>query len=101
MSQRKTFTDYLDDVSKSYADRDALLAVRGPKAVELAYRSDELPGGGVYPKEGEQRGTPTEKDWYYLTGISVELKLRGLARIGRGQNTGKRSASMMRCPKVN
>ncbi len=39
---RKTFTDYLDDVSGTYADQAALLAGRGPKAVELAFRTPEI-----------------------------------------------------------
>ena len=40
-SQRKTFTDYLDDVSTSHIDQSQLLAAKGPKAVELAFRGDE------------------------------------------------------------
>ncbi len=72
-SQRKTFTDYLDDVSSSYADREVLLAGRGEKAVELAFR-----GEGLYPTAGSQRGTPTENDWYYTTGISISYKIRSL-----------------------
>lgn len=101
ISERKTFTDYLDDVSESYADRDALLAARGPKAVELAFRGDELPGGGgTYPKEGEQRGTPTEMDWYYMAGLSVEINLGALMQNGLGKSYRKRSLSSTRCPKV-
>ena len=100
IGQRKTFTDYLDDVSKSYADRDALLAARGPKAVELAFRSNELPNGGAYPHEGEQRGTPTNKDWYYMAGLSVEIKLRAITKMGAGKYFGKRDVYNMRCPKV-
>jgi hypothetical protein len=100
VGQRKTFTDYLDDVSKSYADEDALLAGRGPKAVELAFRSDELPGGGAYPHEGEQRGTPINKDWYYMASLSVEINLRAFTHMGGGKYFGKRDVYNMRCPKV-
>jgi hypothetical protein len=100
VSQRKTFTDYLDDVSSSYADEDALLAARGPKAVELAFRGDELPGGSLYPKEGSQRGTPTEMDWYYMAGLSIEIKLRAFAKISSGKYFGRRDVYNMRCPKV-
>jgi hypothetical protein len=101
IGQRKTFTDYLDDVSKSYADRDALRAARGPKAVELAFRGNELSPNQTYPKEGEQRGTPTEMDWYYTTGISVEIRLSALAKIGGGKYFRPKDVYNMRCPKVN
>jgi hypothetical protein len=100
LSQRKTFSDYLDDVSSSYADRDALLVTRGPKAVELAFRGDELPGGGVYPKEGSQRGTPTEMDWYYMAGLSIEIKISAFTKITPGKYFGRRDVYNMRCPKV-
>jgi hypothetical protein len=76
-AQRKTFTDYIDDVSTSYVDPDKLLAAKGPLAVDLAFRSDEL-SNKPYPPDGEQRGTKTEMDWYYFTGISVEMKLENV-----------------------
>jgi hypothetical protein len=74
LNQRKTFTDYLDDVSATYVDYNKLLTAKGPKAVELAYRGDELPNGSFYPADGEQRGTPTEKDWYYFLGINATVR---------------------------
>ena len=67
LATRKTFTDYIDDVSNAYPDGAALLAQRGPTAVELSYRGDELPGGDpTYPLEGTLRGNPKTKDWYYF-----------------------------------
>jgi hypothetical protein len=39
IGMRKLFTDYLDDVSTTYVDEATLLAAKGPKAVEMAYRS--------------------------------------------------------------
>ena len=42
---RKTFTDYLDDVSTTYVDELVLAANRGQKAANIAYRGDEVPGG--------------------------------------------------------
>jgi hypothetical protein len=75
---RKLFTDYLDDVSSFYADEADLLAARGPKAVELAYRGDELPGGNLnYPSKGDIRGGADQKDWYYFTGIRFTIRLGG------------------------
>lgn len=97
MSQRKTFTDYLDDLSSSFVDEDALLQARGAKAVELAYRGDELPGGSpVYPAHGSQRGTPSEMDWYYYTGITFEFKLQALTDPFRNI----KGLSTMRCPRI-
>jgi hypothetical protein len=87
-SQRKTFTDYLDDVSSFYVDQNILLTHRGPEAMSLGYR-----GESIYPAAGEQRGTPTENDWYYTTGITVEFKLNTLLRI-----LGFQEKSGWKCP---
>ena len=73
---RKLFTDYLDDVSGTYADPNDLLAARGPRAVELSYRGGEVRGGDPnYPSKGMQRGSPKSKDYYYFTGIQVQFLL--------------------------
>lgn len=89
---RKLFTDYLDDVSDAYVDRNLLLAGRGAKAVELAYRGDEIKNGSpVYPAGGSQRGSPKVKDWYYFTGLTLSYKLGG--------GSGKGDKSQWACPK--
>lgn len=96
LNQRKSFTDYIDDVSGSYVDRDVLFQEKGYKAVQLAYRADELPGGRpIFPAHGEKRGTPTEMDWYYFVGLTVEAKLSkigGVFKFNHGSYT-------MRCPR--
>ena len=72
----KLFTDYLDDVSKTYADRQALEQGRGPLAVEMAYRGDELKNGNPnYPAAGSQRGNGGKNDWYYFHGITLTMKI--------------------------
>lgn len=94
-SQRKTFTDYLDDVSSHYVDRDMLLQAKGAKAVELSYREDELPNGRpLFPAHGEQRGTPSEMDWYYFFGLTMEFKLNSLG----GFFKSNRPVASQRCP---
>jgi hypothetical protein len=94
LSQRKTFTDYLDDVSGSYVDRNALFQAKGAKAVEMAYRGGQIPlGSPLYPAHGEQRGTPTESDWYYFGGITIGIKLDDLKR------GFKKDVASMKCPK--
>jgi hypothetical protein len=99
-SQRKTFTDYLDDVSSIYVDRNALLQARGAKAVEMAYRGDELPGGQPYPNHGEQRGTPSEMDWYYFFGINLEIRFSAFTHLFKSLDAENSSAlHNTRCPK--
>lgn len=71
---RKTFTDYLDDVSTRYYDPLVLAATRGTTAALL---SD--PSIGVDPNfsnVGRQRGNPTTKDWYSFAGIGLTIKLK-------------------------
>ncbi|MGN6531418.1 MAG: DUF6089 family protein [Ginsengibacter sp.] len=76
MGLRKTFTDYLDDVSSTYVDKNLLLTNRGSKAVELAYRGGELKNGDPqYPPAGTKRGASAQKDWYYFTGITLSFSL--------------------------
>lgn len=94
-SQRKTFTDYLDDVSSFYVDKNILREARGPKAVELAYRANELTGGSGYPAHGDQRGTPSEMDWYYFAGLNIEIKLTSLGNLFNHSS----SSQSYRCPK--
>jgi hypothetical protein len=72
---RKTFTDYLDDVSTTYVDKNLLQEKRGVRAVQLAYRGGELPNGDPYPPEGAIRGNPDNKDWYYFSGVSLRFRL--------------------------
>jgi Domain of unknown function (DUF6089) len=84
---RKLFTDYIDDVSNNYVDATALLVAKGPKAVELAYRGDEVVGAPPYPADGAQRGNPKTKDWYYFSGLKLSVRLNNKAeRIANGRN---------------
>lgn len=76
---RKTFTDYLDDVSTTYVDEQALIAGRGAEAADLAYRGDELKNGAPYPPINTVRGGKF-KDWYYFAGITVNIRLFDLGR---------------------
>lgn len=91
---RKLFTDYLDDVSGTYADSALLLAGRGPQAVAFAYRESELHGASAYPAAGAVRGNPAKKDWYYVTGIRISYRLG--AGGGGGRSGGKNGLG---CPK--
>lgn len=70
LGYRFLFTDYLDDVSKSYINLDALQQAKGPESAELAYRKD-VP----FREEGLPRGNPTKNDSYFFTGIKVGFVL--------------------------
>jgi opacity protein-like surface antigen len=66
LGYRKTFTDYIDDVSSKYVDQATLLAARGQTAVDMAYR-----GNGTYPAGGSLRGSEKNKDAYYFVQLTV------------------------------
>lgn len=73
MGYRKLFTDYIDDVSGYYVDESVLLAAKGQKAVDLAYRGDEV-GAGPYPPGGTIRGNPKNKDGYFYITFTYTLR---------------------------
>jgi opacity protein-like surface antigen len=92
---RKLFTDYLDDVSTSYADYNTLLLARGQRAVDIAYRGDEVAGGNpAYPSQGSQRGSPDTKDYYYFAGLHLSYSLSG----GNGVFGGGGGRGKLGCP---
>ncbi|MBO6117777.1 MAG: outer membrane beta-barrel protein [Bacteroidales bacterium] len=69
---RKTFTDYIDDISTQYAGRQNLIYNVNENAAIAADRTNELEGySTVYHKEGEMRGNSTTKDWYNFFGITL------------------------------
>ena len=70
---RKTFTDYLDDVSTVYVNETELRSARGDQAVELAWREDEL-NGKPYPQAGTLRGSPEYKDGYYYVAVTFIIR---------------------------
>lgn len=69
---RYTFTDYLDDVSGTYAAPDVIQSERGPIAYELANRSplsdDQL--------AGRQRGNSKTNDWYSFALITLSMNIK-------------------------
>ena len=66
---RKTFSDYLDDVSTTYPEG-------------IGYNIDDIPNETYEMSDptgthlaGEQRGNPDKKDWYSFVGITLSFKL--------------------------
>jgi hypothetical protein len=90
---RKTFTDYLDDVSTTYADYNELFNARGQQAVDLAFRSNEHGGTSTYPAKGTTRGGEKYKDYYYFTGLHLTFGL------GNGESRADRKGGYG-CPTV-
>ncbi len=81
---RLTFTDYLDDVSGTYADPELLLQHRGPQAAALASRQDPARSSGLSPPvSGQPRGRPDRNDWYQTLSLGAILSLGRFPRIAR------------------
>jgi hypothetical protein len=72
---RKTFTDYLDDVSTVYADPVVLAAENTEIAAMLADRT-VTPDGTAVNNTGLQRGNSKTKDWYSFAGIFVQFRIQ-------------------------
>lgn len=76
---RKTWTDYLDDVSTTYVGSDVLLAIDGDgeMAAQMADRSGEVQEGYVNAA-GIKRGDDSLDDWYACFHISIGVSLETL-----------------------
>ncbi len=80
---RKTFSDYIDDVSGVYYDNATLRAARGDMAADLADPSlhnypESLGGdavGGNQTSKGEVRGHSNHKDAYMFINITASYKI--------------------------
>ncbi|CAA6826075.1 MAG: Unknown protein [uncultured Aureispira sp.] len=70
---RKTFTDYLDDVSGDYVPLNTLKAGNGLLAANLSNRSYDDAGNQI-EKAFTPRGS-SGKDWYTFMGLSVTYSL--------------------------
>jgi hypothetical protein len=81
---RYCFSDYLDDVSSTYAPEGTFTS---DLAEELQYRGDEVPFG----RKGAIRGNAEINDGYLILGGKIEYKIPdinlnflGLGRVGSG-----------------
>jgi hypothetical protein len=91
---RKTFTDYIDDVSTNYID-PALFYKYLPYsqakiAVEMANKSPlrGIPNSDYNP--GDKRGDPTQNDAYFTAGFKLAVRL--------GAGSGREWRNSTRCP---
>jgi hypothetical protein len=91
---RKTFTDYIDDVSTNFIDPDLFDQYFGagtPKAQlarRMANKTDQTSGASAGFGPGDKRGTPTQNDAYYSFNFKLSFKL------ARSSNSNRQ----MKCP---
>jgi hypothetical protein len=94
-SYRKTFSDYLDDVSTVYTS-NAVLRAENPIAADLADRTKEItiPGydsqDGIHWNPGHKRGNPDKKDGYIILAARLEYTLNPLVKVRRQNMKFKR-----------
>ncbi len=75
---RKTFTDYIDDVSTTFVDPAVLAANLPPGTAQIAIAMANksplqgIPGTGYNP--GDKRGDPTQKDAYFTIGFKLGFR---------------------------
>jgi hypothetical protein len=73
---RKTFTDYLDDVSQNDYVAPATFAAEGNAySALLSYRGDEYPVGKAFRGTSMPRGNPDSKDLFYTFQLKFTYKL--------------------------
>lgn len=79
---RRTFTDYIDDVSSQrYADTALIRSARGELAAKMSFRSDETDNPYTF-NDRITRGNPEKKDVYYSCVIKIYISLDGLFSSG-------------------
>ena len=88
---RITTTDYVDDVSTVYVDRNLFYANLPLNQAILADRIYDKSGAAVNRSAGDKRGTATNNDGYYSVGLKVAFRLGAL---GGGDNY----RNSTRCP---
>lgn len=72
---RKTFTDYLDDVSKQYPDMAEQKKAFGTVSAALSDRSGEVDGvTEPLSTQNDMRGDPGLKDWYMFSMFSFTYR---------------------------
>lgn len=95
---RKTFTDYIDDVSTTYIDGNLFDKYLAPAdaamAHQLFFRENFVPNGAQnrLPTNNEQRGNPKENDSFFSTIIRFGW------RLNDSNSPNGRAARQMRCP---
>lgn len=96
---RKTFTDYIDDVSTTYIDPSLFYKYLSPQNALIASQIYDkvigyvTPGVVAYPP-GTQRGDPTQMDAYFSVSLKFAIRLGSVI----GDSYNRSVTSHMRCP---
>lgn len=78
---RKTFTDYIDDVSTTFIDPSLFDKYLSPAQAKIAkYMANKsplrnTPGAGYQP--GNKRGDPKQNDAYFTAGFKIGFRING------------------------
>lgn len=96
---RKSFTDYIDDVSTTFIDRDLYDKYLTPENARIAKQISDKMYGIVTPDvtryaAGTQRGNPKQNDSYFTTFLKFGVRL---GPIYEDENS-RLAARHMRCP---
>lgn len=83
---RKTYTDYIDDVSRTYVGSERLEQSNGELAAALADRRKKK-GDGMLA--GKERGDPGDKDWYVFSGITLNFRVARKGDVCSSFNSGR------------
>jgi len=95
---RKTFTDYIDDVSTTYIDPALFFKYLSPQKAVIASEIADKTIGYVTPgvsryAPGTQRGDPTQMDAYFSVSMKLAVRLGDIF-----DNGGRRARNHLRCP---
>ena len=72
---RKTFTDYLDDVSGKYAGPAALTGSAAQQYFGYGITKSRTGTFNNFDSAGSKRGTGNKNDWYIVTGVTLNYIL--------------------------
>ncbi len=98
LMHRKSFTDYVDDVSTSYIDNNLFAQYLTPEqaamANQLYFRENYVPYGSTsrVPANGEQRGNPKQNDSFFSTILRLGW------RLNDSNSPNGRALRQLRCP---
>ncbi len=96
---RKSFTDYIDDVSTTYIDPNLFDKYLSPQDAAIARKISDKVFGIVTPSvtryaPGTQRGNPNQNDSYFTTFLKFGVRLGSIYESRYSRNV----ADHMRCP---
>lgn len=95
LAMRKSFTDYIDDVSGSYGDKEAIRAERGDVAAALSDRSLGEPRN----RKGNLRGNPNQNDNFSFMQVTYSRSIGNKKTVWSAKKRGYKSMDGNRkCP---